>query len=101
MVIVTDVLFLSVPGVCPVLCSNHGKYGGGMCHCEGGWKGAECDVPSRDCQVADCSGRGRCVAGRCECQPGWKGDGCEQGECSNNSHMFGTSCFSLFFPRPT
>lgn len=68
-----------VTGVCPVLCSNHGKYGGGLCHCEEGWKGAECDIPLHDCQVADCSGHGRCVVGSCVCQSGWKGAACNIG----------------------
>ena len=74
------ILFVIGPGVCPVLCSNHGKYGGGLCHCEEGWKGPECDIPEHDCQVPDCSGHGQCLAGVCVCQPGWKGTFCEQGE---------------------
>lgn len=73
--------FLSIlfhPGVCPVLCSGHGHYGGGMCHCEEGWKGPDCDVPIAECQVPGCSGHGRCIEGECHCERGWKGLFCEQ-----------------------
>lgn len=62
-----------------MLCSNHGKYGGGLCHCEEGWKGTECDIPETDCRVADCSGHGVCKSGVCQCQQGWKGDDCNEG----------------------
>lgn len=64
--------------VCPVLCSSHGQYGGGMCHCEEGWKGAECDIPLGDCQVPDCNQHGQCVRGSCVCNPGWKGAFCDE-----------------------
>lgn len=67
-------------GVCPVLCSSHGQYGGGVCHCHQGWKGRECDVPDTDCEVPDCGGRGACIGGSCHCSPGWKGQHCLQGE---------------------
>lgn len=71
-------LFLFI-GVCPVLCSGHGAYAGGVCHCSEGWKGAECDIPAHDCEPADCSGRGQCVAGHCHCKAGWKGPKCDEG----------------------
>lgn len=64
--------------VCPVLCSSHGQYGGGMCHCEEGWKGAECDIPLGDCQVPDCNQHGQCVRGSCVCNPGWKSAFCDE-----------------------
>lgn len=66
--------------VCPVLCSAHGQYGGGICHCEDGWKGAECDVPLGDCQVPDCNQHGQCVRGSCVCSSGWKGTFCNERE---------------------
>jgi hypothetical protein len=69
--------------VCPVLCSGHGQYGGGLCHCEEGWKGAECDIPESDCRVADCSGHGQCVRGSCHCKPGWKGETCDEPDCED------------------
>lgn len=64
-------------GVCPVLCSGHGHYGGGICHCEEGWKGPECDVPASECQIPGCTGHGRCIEGDCHCERGWKGLFCE------------------------
>ena len=70
--------------VCPVLCSSHGQYGGGMCHCEDGWKGAECDIPLGDCQVPDCNQHGQCVRGSCVCNPGWKGVFCDERKLKRN-----------------
>lgn len=61
-----------------MLCSGHGLYGGGVCHCEDGWKGTECDVPKEDCIPADCGSHGRCISGQCRCARGWKGDACDQ-----------------------
>ena len=63
--------------VCPILCSSHGTYGGGLCHCDEGWKGTNCDVPAHDCKLSDCSGHGECNKGVCTCNPGWKGDNCD------------------------
>lgn len=76
-------LKLIFQGVCPVLCSGHGQYGGGLCHCEEGWKGAECDIPESDCRVADCSGHGQCLQGTCHCKPGWKGEACDEKDCED------------------
>ncbi|KAF0307676.1 Teneurin-a [Amphibalanus amphitrite] len=70
-------------GVCPVLCSNHGSYSGGRCHCVDGWKGAECDLPATDCVIADCHRHGVCRLGRCECAPGWKGEFCQTADCAD------------------
>lgn len=84
--ILFTMIYLSLQGtdcsksVCPVLCSSHGQYGGGICHCEEGWKGAECDIPLGDCQVPDCNQHGQCVRGSCVCNPGWKGEFCEERE---------------------
>lgn len=64
--------------MCPVLCSAHGHYGGGVCHCEEGWKGAECDIPQGECEEPNCSNHGRCIDGECHCERGWKGPFCEQ-----------------------
>lgn len=74
--------------VCPVLCSSHGQYGGGMCHCEDGWKGAECDIPLGDCQVPDCNQHGQCVRGSCVCNPGWKGGFCDERKLKNMSGYY-------------
>ncbi len=74
-------LMLLCAGVCPVLCSGHGSYGGGSCHCQAGWKGTECELPVTECWDAACSGHGDCgAAGLCSCHPGWTGRDCEQSE---------------------
>lgn len=78
-IILHHVNVFNFSGVCPVLCSGHGEYAGGKCHCSEGWKGAECDIPAHDCEPTDCSGRGQCVAGHCNCKPGWKGSKCDEG----------------------
>lgn len=67
-------------GVCPVLCSGHGHYGGGLCHCEEGYKGPECEIPAAECQVPGCSGHGRCIEGECHCDRGFQGHDCSQGK---------------------
>lgn len=74
-------LLFPFTGVCPVLCSAHGHYGGGVCHCEDGWKGAECDIPVGECEVPNCSSHGRCIEGECRCERGWKGPYCDQRKC--------------------
>lgn len=63
-----------------------------MCHCEEGWKGAECDIPLGDCQVPDCNQHGQCVRGSCVCNPGWKGNFCDERKLvikdqSNDIHL--------------
>ena len=64
-------------GICPLLCSGHGVYGGGECHCTDGWKGSECDVRASECLAADCSAHGQCREGVCICNPGWTGEHCQ------------------------
>lgn len=89
-------------GVCPILCSNHGTYGGGLCHCDEGWKGTNCDVPAYDCKLSDCSGHGECNKGICTCSPGWRGDNCDIGEylfCTFNSKIVIKKMWSHFFRR--
>lgn len=71
-------VIFSTAGVCPVLCSGHGHYGGGLCHCEEGYKGAECEIPAGECQVPGCSGHGRCIEGECHCERGFKGHDCSE-----------------------
>ena len=70
--------FLKILGVCPLLCSGHGVYGGGKCHCVDGWKGPECQVRITECIIADCSGNGRCREGICLCDAGWNGEHCQK-----------------------
>lgn len=71
--------FFSI-GVCPVHCSGHGRYVQGICRCEVGWKGTECNVPVTECEVIDCNNQGICVAGKCQCRAGYKGNHCEEGK---------------------
>ena len=80
--------------VCPVLCSAHGHYGGGVCHCEDGWKGSECDIPIAECEMATCSSHGRCIEGECHCERGWKGLFCDQPDCLDPSCSGHGSCVS-------
>lgn len=87
-----------VSGVCPVLCSGHGVYAGGQCHCVDGWKGLECDVHDTECIVADCSGHGHCREGVCICQQGWSGENCQISKYQNNSvKSFSPSAFKISF----
>lgn len=81
--------------MCPVLCSGHGYYGGGMCHCEERWKGPECEVPAGECQVPGCNGHGRCIEGECHCERGWKGEFCDQSECSL-CYVMGVGHFGIY-----
>ena len=50
--------------MCPVLCSNNGKYENGKCICEYNWKGSDCSITSDQCEVSDCNGFGDCIAGK-------------------------------------
>ena len=72
--------FSPLAGSCPLLCSGHGVYGAGRCHCDPKWKGAECDVPVDECEVLDCNGHGVCKQGVCLCKPGWTGANCDKSE---------------------
>ena len=93
--LVINPLVFCYVGVCPVLCSGHGSYGGGRCHCEVGWAGVECDLPSSEstdigissssssgtgfvisCSIP-CSIHGTCVNGRCQCDVEHTGASCE------------------------
>ena len=70
-------VILHFSGVCPLLCSGHGVYGGGQCHCVDGWKGTECDVRDSECIIPDCSSHGHCQEGVCICKLGWTGEHCQ------------------------
>ena len=75
--IFSTIFFFCFSGICPLLCSGHGVYGGGECHCTDGWKGSECDVRASECLAADCSAHGQCREGVCICNPGWTGEHCQ------------------------
>ena len=70
-------MFFSISGVCPLLCSGHGVYAGGQCHCVDGWKGRECEIIETECIDPSCNGHGRCREGVCICSSGWTGESCE------------------------
>lgn len=70
-------LFPCLVGLCPILCSSHGRYGGGLCHCDSGWKGVECEIPESECEIGNCHGNGDCVNGNCVCREGWTGPACQ------------------------
>lgn len=89
--------FLFITGVCPVLCSGHGHYGGGLCHCEEGYKGPECEIPATECQVPGCSSHGRCIEGECHCDRGFKGIDCSQRKYFRTKISFHYSCHFLIF----
>ena len=72
----------TLPGTCPVLCSNNGEYEEGACRCYPGWKGAECSIRHNECEVPDCNNHGNCFNGQCQCSRGYTGQFCEQGKLS-------------------
>ena len=69
---------------CPILCSGHGVYSKGVCQCEPGWKGKECQIRRDQCEISDCNEHGECIQGLCHCYPGYKGQHCEE-EVRNQS----------------
>ncbi|KAM8842716.1 LOW QUALITY PROTEIN: teneurin-3 [Synchiropus picturatus] len=64
-------IFISLK-VCEVDCGSHGLCHGGICHCEEGWMGKECD--QKACQPL-CSKNGA-KEGICECNQGLTGEHC-------------------------
>lgn len=63
--------------VCVVDCGPHGSCIGGVCQCEEGWTGPECE--QRDCHPR-CIDHGVCREGKCDCHQGWTGEHCTIGE---------------------
>lgn len=63
--------------VCVVDCGPHGSCIGGVCQCEEGWTGPECE--QRDCHPR-CIDHGICREGKCDCHQGWTGEHCTIGE---------------------
>ena len=63
--------------VCVVDCGPHGSCISGVCHCEEGWTGPECE--QRDCHPR-CIDHGVCREGKCDCHQGWTGEHCTIGE---------------------
>lgn len=69
--------FSSATEVCVVDCGPHGSCISGVCHCEEGWTGPECE--QRDCHPR-CIDHGVCREGKCDCHQGWTGEHCTIGE---------------------
>lgn len=63
--------------VCVVDCGPHGSCITGVCQCEEGWTGPECE--QRDCHPR-CIDHGVCREGKCDCHQGWTGEHCTIGE---------------------
>ncbi|HEY7791402.1 MAG TPA: hypothetical protein VIC33_12855 [Vicinamibacterales bacterium] len=64
-------------GACasPAVCSGHGVMQNGLCFCEPGFTGADCQTMSTP--PSDCSGHGVFENGVCECQAGYSGADCQ------------------------
>lgn len=63
--------------VCVMDCGPHGSCISGVCQCEEGWTGPECE--QRDCHPR-CIDHGVCREGKCDCHQGWTGEHCTIGE---------------------
>ncbi|KAF2897728.1 hypothetical protein ILUMI_08445 [Ignelater luminosus] len=78
------------------LCSNHGSYVCGVCECEDGWEGENCDLNCEyqrfeECRERNesytsstCYGRGDCYCGRCICDEAYTGKYCQEKQCPKN-----------------
>ncbi|KAM3188199.1 hypothetical protein ACTXT7_000778 [Hymenolepis weldensis] len=67
------------------ICSGHGEYRQGKCHCFAEWKGPECETLWSECPDPMCSSHGRCVTGECLCFDGYGGDNCQFRICSSHN----------------
>lgn len=72
-----SVAFSLTTEVCVVDCGPHGSCISGVCQCEEGWTGPECE--QRDCHPR-CIDHGVCREGKCDCHQGWTGEHCTIGE---------------------
>jgi len=62
----------------------------GVCICETGWMGAECDVRACPC---NCKGNGLCLPdGKCKCFPGYRGADCGTAMCKGSPLVGGREC---------
>lgn len=82
--------------VCVVDCGPHGSCIGGVCQCEEGWTGPECE--QRDCHPR-CIDHGVCREGKCDCHQGWTGEHCTIGEYAHrrlNVKACGWQVFDIY-----
>ncbi|KAK6741696.1 hypothetical protein RB195_009519 [Necator americanus] len=61
----------------PPNCSNRGKFVAGVCRCDQGWEGVDCER-----EVCPPCLHGACMSGLCVCETGWSGDLCDEAECA-------------------
>nr|XP_022306552.1 integrin beta-3-like [Crassostrea virginica] len=64
-------------------CSGRGTYECGVCHCQEGWSGEECDCDQRGTEeeacgteAGICSNAGNCTCNKCDCFEGYSGEKC-------------------------
>src|ERR1043165_2978523 len=58
-----------------VVCGLHQHCNNGVCQCDSGWRGPNCDT-STVCDNIICGPHQHCVNGSCECDSGWVGSDC-------------------------
>ncbi|MBN2096595.1 hypothetical protein JW752_04355, partial [Candidatus Peregrinibacteria bacterium] len=119
MAIIASMLTVGCPGPKPnpcddVTCPEHSCCEGGVCVCEDGWSGDQCDQEDR-CFTGtlDCGSYGDCVDNTCVCHDGWQGELCDEqnpcygvecgthgncvnGACVCDTNYYGETC-SVFF----
>ncbi|XP_062599946.1 integrin beta pat-3-like [Saccostrea cucullata] len=65
-------------------CNSRGTYECGICHCDTGWSGKNCECDERGTvmdacgtDMGICSNAGNCTCRKCSCFEGYSGDRCE------------------------
>lgn len=57
-------------------CGSNGTCMTGICDCEDGYSGDNCEIFD-PCFDVDCGDNGTCIDGTCDCEDGYYGDSCE------------------------
>ena len=76
-----------VSEICDLDCGKRGHCESGVCVCDDGWLGDNCDVQKCDQR---CSAHGMCSNGTCLCTNGWNGKHCTLEGCPGNCNGHGT-----------